>query len=366
MRAVILLCWMILGTLSTIAQPSQTVFLETVNATTVRFFFDENYFLVDKDCVFKSVERVAGFDVTSSQLDGRFTDFDQQGNVILEGNYRNGRKEGLFQAYHPNGVKKWETRFLNNLPVGLWEYYYPDGRPMLTLEVDSTQTQILSYTDRRGRPRVKNGSGLYDFKIPMQGYNPYGYSFLRYRGRLKDGKPNGYWEIFFQSEDQQSERVAEEEYKNGRLQSGMDLIQQAPYRSLRYNFLPFESFVRGETLISKQCSYDDFSGFTLYLANHLTTAFAQATTPPANEQTFELVFQVSVAGETSSWLTTKSINEEMDQAILLVLQSVDYFVPSVKNDVLIDDKITLSGVVSADERGQLEFHSLSIGRENGS
>lgn len=368
MRIFIFLSWLLFFGQQALAQqqPASSVFLETAGEGSVRFYFDDHYYLVDRNCTFKTIERVAGFDVKSNQFDGRFTDFDNQGKIVAEGSYTQGKKNGPFKAYHPNGVLKWETRFVDDRPEGPWEYYYPDGRLMLHLQFDSTRVRVITFQDQRGRQRVKNGNGLYDFKVPFEGYNPYGYPFVRHRGRLKGGLPHGYWEVFFQTEGNQSELIAEEEYKDGLLREGLDLIQQRPYRSVQYSIFPTASFLRAESLISKPCSYDDHVGFTAYLSQYLTRSFSRVALPDLQTRTFAVTLRVDREGQSSAWKLSEPLHDELDDGLLTVLQTLDYFIPSVRDDELINDELTLRGELSLNEEGRLEFHSISIEREAGS
>src|SRR5690606_21739780 len=144
----------------------------------------------------------------------------------------------------PSGALKWETRFADDHPEGSWKYYYPDGQLMMHLQFQDNQAKVITLRDRRGRQRVKEGKGTYDFKVPFLGYNPYGYPFVRHRGRLKEGLPGGFWQVFFQSQEGENELIAEEHYQNGLLKEGLDLIQDAPYQTVRYSILPPTAFLR--------------------------------------------------------------------------------------------------------------------------
>src|SRR5690606_25679128 len=124
-------------------------------------------------------------------FEGEFVDFNAAGRAILRGQYAGGKKEGKFTAYHPNGQVKWTVSFRNDVPSGPWLLYYPDGKPLLEVEYGATGTAIRNFWDARGRQRVTDGNGRYDFEIPADGYNPYGYVRYRRRGRVVDGRPHG-------------------------------------------------------------------------------------------------------------------------------------------------------------------------------
>ena len=242
--------------LTGIAQSQKQVFFESAGDKMVRFYFDANYFLVDKDCEFKTIERLAGFDGSTNKYIGSFTDFDVQGKPLLEGSYSNGERSGLFKAYHPNGVIKWEVNFVNNIPLGDWKYYYPDGKLLMRVEFSPESAKIMEFYDTRGRAMVQEGNGRFEFRTPVQGYNPYGYLFVRQKGRLKGGVPDGYWQIFYEA-GKISDLIAEEIYDKGIFKGGSDLINEREYKTPIFSLLPPENFFSAERFISKNCNFDE-------------------------------------------------------------------------------------------------------------
>src|SRR5690606_31707135 len=70
------------------------VYYENAANGATRFFYDDRYFLADKYCSFKAIERVGYYDFRQQTFVGEFTDFDNRGRVLLRGNYRNGKQEG--------------------------------------------------------------------------------------------------------------------------------------------------------------------------------------------------------------------------------------------------------------------------------
>src|SRR4051812_30600778 len=49
--------------------------------------------------------------------------------VLMEGNYQQGRKEGLFTFYHINGLVASTGVYKNNQRSGRWQYFYPNQQP---------------------------------------------------------------------------------------------------------------------------------------------------------------------------------------------------------------------------------------------
>lgn len=121
----------------------------------MRFFYDDNYYLVDKDCEFKAIERVAQYDTITFKFNGEFKDFLSNGRLILHGAYKNGIKHGNYTAYHPNGEIKWETVYVEGKESGEWKYYYPDGKPLLVLSLAEDDFRICLQNYRAMVPSLE-------------------------------------------------------------------------------------------------------------------------------------------------------------------------------------------------------------------
>ncbi|WP_094257454.1 toxin-antitoxin system YwqK family antitoxin [Sphingobacterium cellulitidis] len=345
------------------AQESKPVYFENTGNDLVRFYFDSNYYLVDKNCEYKSIERVASFDASSSKFIGSFTDFDLNGHPILEGNYIDGKKSGIFKAYHPNGSLKWESTFVDNKPQGEWRYYYPDGQLMMLVDFGTDYIKVMEFIDTRGRKLVENGNGRFDFKVPFQGYNPYGFPFVKQKGQLKDGVPDGVWQIYYEA-DKVRDLVAEEVYYRGIFKSGYDLINDYEYQSPVFSILPIENFFRAEKFISKGCNYDEIAGYNAYLSDYLTNSFESFETVAPFEQEFEYTVQVSKDGNPSKLHVTQDLPYELSRTFGLVLKGVERYIPSFVNAEYIQDEVTVNGKVNSNAEGKLIFHSLKISRKN--
>ena len=61
------------------AQDEKPVFYEKLDQGLIRFYFDKYYYLVSKECEFKTIERVSKFDFAKQVFDGEFRDFAPNG-----------------------------------------------------------------------------------------------------------------------------------------------------------------------------------------------------------------------------------------------------------------------------------------------
>lgn len=361
------LLFCILFALSTIAQQTATkeTYFEKSSQGLLRFYFDKNYFLVDKNCPFKSIERLSDFIVSKNVFNGAFKDFDHNGKVVLTGSHEEGRKQGSFKAYHPNGALKWEMTFADNQPVDTANYFYPDGKPMLVLYYRDRAVYIISHWDQRGKQRVVDGNGSYAFKMPFDFYNEYGYPFYERRGRIKDGLPTGYWVTNFLDEKNRPVLYTEEQFNSsGQLTEGYNVFLDENY-NVPIPITPAESFPTAEALTFKQCNFDDFSGFNNYLKETLDNAFLLIPEKPSKPAEFTYSIQLSKDGIPSKlMLIDKLEDEKLSRYLEAVIKEIPFYFPSLDSaGEAIADQLVVSGIIGLDSLGNYNFHSIQIKRE---
>lgn len=329
-----------------------------------RFFFDDYYYLVDKACEFKSIERVSRFIVAENVFDGDFRDFDRNGTVVLTGHYDKGIRNGAFRAFHPNGTLKWEVTFVNDAPTGDWKYYYPDGKPMLTVNYDEASVKIMDLWDRRGRQRVQGGNGTYEFRMPFVFYNEYGYPLFERKGRLRNGLPQGYWTTHLIDEKGRKTLFTEESYNDkGLMNSGHHLFLDAPYRT-PMAFIPTQYFYTAERLLSKPCTFDDYSGFNTYLSEKFGSVLNSSRVFTNIEDKFSYEVVLDKEGNPGDVtlkdsLTTKELNRYLE----MVFSEIPFYFPSQDGEGNpIADTLTIYGRLSINDVGRFHFHSFRIER----
>lgn len=331
----------------------------------VRFYFDDHYYLVDKDCEFKSIERVTQFIVSDNVFDGDFRDFDRDGTVVLTGHYDNGVRNGAFQAFHPNGSLKWEVTFVNNTPTGDWNYYYPDGKPMLTINYDDTHIKIMAFWDRRGRQRIKDGNGSYAFKMPFTFYNEYGFPFFERKGRVRNGFPRGYWTTHVVDDSGNRALLSEEVFdNNGVLKEGYNFFTDASYRT-PLAFFPAGYFYTAERIMSKPCTFDDYSGFNTYLSDKFSAFLRHSPMLKNIEDEFMYVVELDERGTpTDVTLEEPLQTREVNHYLKMVLDEIPFYFPSLDQEGnAIADTLKVYGGLRINDAGQFHFHSFRIERE---
>ncbi len=58
---------------------------------------------------------------------GTFTKWHMNGVIMIQGTYRDGKKDGVWKECLPNGVTRYEGSYVNDIKEGVWIYYYDIG-----------------------------------------------------------------------------------------------------------------------------------------------------------------------------------------------------------------------------------------------
>ncbi len=340
----------------------------------VRFFYDRHYYLVDKDCHYKEIEREGHFDFVQRIFDGPVRDFDLNGELVMEGNYAKGKKEGLFRGYHPSGFLKWEVKYVDDIPADTIRYYYPDGMPYLEYRAVDGELLLWSYWNTKGRQRVRNGRGRFELvSEPSDAYNPIGYGWIVRRGRVRGGKMDQ--DIFYRYrfEDGTEYTAGYETYRQGKFVNGEDYASGF-FSQPRHALGPRIWHVRSEVLVSKRCTVDDHIGFTYHAAETWQNALSSRVALQANQEGEVTLYLKDGFG---LWLETAYMHRDLrprqlsfvllvDKAgavqgveagqnfetpalaahMTEVVQGFNYWVPSWNGD-FIDDELTIHVQVQA-------------------
>ncbi|MBL1410539.1 toxin-antitoxin system YwqK family antitoxin [Sphingobacterium faecale] len=354
------------------AQDFKTRYFDEAPNNLKRFYFDQNYFLVDKDCEFKYLERVTSFDKNTNKFEGVFKDFDPNGRLTLTGQYQDGKKEGEFKAFHPNGVLKWETTFLNDSPSGSWKYYYPDSKPMLFITLNQDEFYINQYWNRLGEQLVKDGEGKYDITLPIIGFTDHGYTSFNRQGKVKNGQPDGIWYVSFVSDGKRQDRILLfiEQYEDGlfkgkHFEEGFDhlLITEEDFV-----FTPNDYFPRAEFLLSKKCSFDEFTGFNIFIANKFMQYLDEVDYPRNQDSEKEISFEVNVSknGLPSSpkLENLNSFSKEERFFLNQMINQIRYYLPSFYQNVPIIDTLNVKFVIQT-QSGKIHISPVQIQRTKG-
>lgn len=344
----------------------KAIYYEKLDSNMFRFYFDKNYYLADKSCEFKSIERIVTLNPKTQKFDGAFKDFNNNGRLILEGTYINGSKEGTFKAYHPNGVMKWEATFKNDMPVGEFIHRYPSDKMALKLLYTDSVILIQDFWLPDGTQKVKNGEGNYSFSIPFEGYNQYGFEYYLGKGKIKNGKQEGNWQILGHDKGGKQTLIALEKYQNGNLIIGEDYFLDNNYRHSKFGIIPYDVFARGELLTFKACNFDDFSNFNMSISKELTNTLSRIRPEEFTEDSFEYKIKLNKSGEPSKINFIKLTSSDyINKGIKLFLSEITFYFPSLNNGVPIEDDLTVTGKLYKNSEGKIIVLPIIIHREKG-
>lgn len=345
------------------------VYHEKLSNGLIRFFYDSHYYLADKQCQFKAIERVGGYDPQRQLFAGAFVDFNNRGQAILRGNYRDGKKDGDFKAYHGNGQLKWQVSFVQDVPQAVRTYYYPDGKPLLEVQYGTGEEALLwNFWDQRGRQRVKDGNGRYEFTVEADGYNEFGYVQYVRKGKVVNGRPHGNWTIEYIFADGKKHDAGYEFYQHGRFIIGYESYKDEEFSSNpRYGLLPIDVFLRAESMIVKACTIDDHSGFTGYLAKHLEEWFVGEVDGLPDPLKIEFTVAVNRHGVPEQFVMKSTFARKRYADLLLEgLGWVGFWFPSFAAGEFIDDTLTVTIEAFPDAVEQkIRFFDARISRAKG-
>lgn len=337
------------------ASAQQAVYIEPAGGGYFEFHFNEQYFLVDKDCEFKTIVRVSRLNA-NKRFDGAFTDYSPDGQTLLTGVYNDGKKSGTFKAYYPNGFLKWQGDYADNEPQGVWNFYYSNGKPRTILEFRNTRAYLLESWDDKGKHMVKAGRGKFELKDPVFGYNDTGHEAFVYSGKVRDGVPNGVWLIRYAFPDGQAEQYALQQYNNGVTGSAV---------AIRYS--ETEEFENAEKLVGKPCTIDDHINFTKFLQDFFNLKFDfDKLEPNVTALQIEAELTVDTEGQASKVQLKSGPGHAAEKELIKLLKSVSYWVPSQKGGAVIEDVLKLKVGLTRNDSDVLVFGLPVIERTTGS
>ncbi|MGL5124595.1 MAG: toxin-antitoxin system YwqK family antitoxin [Fusobacteriaceae bacterium] len=140
------------------------------------------YQLQERNGIYYKINEEKGFTGT-----GIFKD--ENGQLKVEYNYKNGQLDGTYKSYYENGQLKVEGNLKNGLQDGLVKRYYENGQ-------------------LRHEENYKNG----EFEGPYKDYYENGQ--LRSKGNYKNGKLEGLFKIYYDN----GQLEQEYNYKDGKLE----------------------------------------------------------------------------------------------------------------------------------------------------
>lgn len=76
--------------------------------------------------------QILEYDVVDGLKDGNFNIYSSSGKVIISGQIKKNKNEGLWQYFYPDGELESQGYFKNDVTSDKWLWYYPDGKLKMT------------------------------------------------------------------------------------------------------------------------------------------------------------------------------------------------------------------------------------------
>jgi hypothetical protein len=204
-----------------------------VGQDSVVFYYSDGYVLTPPGCA--TIRRHVRLD-SAGRFQGFVRDYRLANNLLLlQGAYRAGLKEGVFEAYHATGELAARGRYLRGRQVGDWAYWYPSGRPRQILSFrDGHDPLIQQFWEEAGPQLVKDGNGTW-YRQELG---------LHLAGAVVHGIPDGRWLLRRVADETV---LAKELFGKGHFRSGIVINTLETYQDeSRLDIGDWEDYSRAE------------------------------------------------------------------------------------------------------------------------
>lgn len=269
--------------------------VRVIKGDSVLLFYDANYTLTPAACA--PIRRFTRISATGD-FNGETRDYDartQQLRARLH--YREGKREGRYETYFPNGHLAVQGTFAQGKPAGTWQFWYANGQQRQTLEwtgLPGPRLRIVAYWDSTGQQGVANGNGTWRDVMPML--------HSRFGGPVMNGLAQGVWE---NRATATNKLLTTEVYEQGRFKEGKALDGIGG----RYRDRPLlepqigdpvaaaEAFHLGTTCETRQAAYQAGAARAELMRN------AQPPKPAGDPNNFvhAVLRKLSESNQTNSW-----------------------------------------------------------------
>jgi antitoxin component YwqK of YwqJK toxin-antitoxin module len=170
--------------------------------------------------------------------------------LLMEGNYSEvGMKSGLFKFYHDNGKLMASGNYRNGKMDGVWTWYYPDGqeKAQIYFPAANDDFKFITYRTEKGELLMENGVGSFF-------WGPYAFStYSEYivKGHFNKGLRSGKWDYSLTSQPDKP-LITEVYDKDGSLKR-TDVDYLSSYNSKKVPFI----FSHFKFAITEKMLYDD-------------------------------------------------------------------------------------------------------------
>jgi len=228
--------------------------IQRLGSDSVILYYNSDWKLVKPSCA--SIFRISKMDKALSTFTGQFIDyFLADSTIAIEGNYSNGKKEGRFIIYYPNGQPAQFGNYINNKKSGVWEYFYEDGTKRQILDFQDNEILIKEFWNEKGKKLVESGNGEWFTYESSE-------KFVKTSGNVLNGRKNGTWKNTIPSRNM---TINIEKYKEGKFVSGKTISiigGTESYKDTHYCFIENTlTFLTAEKFQMYPCTNIEKSNF---------------------------------------------------------------------------------------------------------
>jgi antitoxin component YwqK of YwqJK toxin-antitoxin module len=125
----------------------------------------------------------------------------------------NGKKQGLWKKYHPNGMTRYIGNFKNDKPTGVFKYYYDDGHLQIKMVHKGSETYSQVYYETgeikaAGKYEEQEKDSIWRF-FDKEGYKISEEFYL-------SGKREGVWKSYYNTGQVAEEKEYSNDFEEGK------------------------------------------------------------------------------------------------------------------------------------------------------
>jgi membrane associated rhomboid family serine protease len=145
-----------------------------------RVWYDSNWVETDGPGAYYRI----GYRDSLGQWQGPVRDHYANGKIQMKGNYKNGKRDGIFLYYSDHNTYESAGRYVDNESYGKWQTFHPNGR--LQSETHYRERAfVATMYDSTGRVLLRNGAGTI--------IEYYDNGTVKTEGEYYDGAKEGLW-----------------------------------------------------------------------------------------------------------------------------------------------------------------------------
>lgn len=150
---------------------------------------------------------------------GAFKDYSYDHRLLASGEYAtNGKKDGLFIFYFPNGIIQASGKYSQDSLLGFWRWNYFNGneRAVIYFPGIEQEFKFINYKDERGRTTLENGNGEFVWELnPLENF-----VIQKVKGSFVQGRREGKWIFSYPRAESDYMNLFERYDKEGKFVNG--------------------------------------------------------------------------------------------------------------------------------------------------